>query len=547
MKHPRTILESAPELHRTTTLSGRGRLLGWSLSPFLCVAVLGLLCGCQSIRPFAEEPTATPTTQPIPLPDTGDDLAVPQARSAPAISGEQPVSSLAAAPGGEDPVATSSVPSVSIPSIAKAPPAPQVRTVGYQQQIDVESDVTLAPNAEPVPNPDPNLPSQLTLTELEGVALQNNPAVSEAASRVQAARGNWLQVGLPPNPTAGYSGSEIGNEGAGGQQGGYAGQKIILGRKLRLNREVAAWEVQRAERELDAARMRVLTDTRIGYYDVLIAQRRREVATELVRISEEGVRAAQALFQGEEVSEADPLRARVAADSARIVLQNAVNQHAESWRRVTAVVGVPDMTTRQIDGELKPGDIDMAWQDELRRILTDSPEIAAAMADVEAARWAINRAYAQVIPDVTFQAGVAHDNATGDAIANVTIQLPIPLLNRNQGGILQAQAQAMAAQRAVDRVALDLQTRLAVAYQRYESASNQVRQYSQQGGIIDNARRTLELIRAGYQAEEFGVLDLLTAQRTYFQTTLAYLDSLRQLWTAVMEIRGMLLKDSLTR
>ena len=69
--------------------------------------------------------------------------------------------------------------------------------------------------------------------------------------------------------------------------------------------------------------------------------------------------------------------------------------------------------------------------------------------------------------------------------------------------------------------------------------------YSRQGGIIDSAEQTLQLIRAGYEVEEFGVLDLLSAQRSYFEARLAYLDSLRLLWDAVLEIQGLLLQDSL--
>ncbi len=125
--------------------------------------------------------------------------------------------------------------------------------------------------------------------------------------------------------------------------------------------------------------------------------------------------------------------------------------------------------------------------------------------------------------------------------------MPLPIWNRNQGGIRRAQAEAAAARRAVDRMALDLQSRLAVVFQRYESARNQVEQYSREGGIIDNSRRTLELVRVGYQAEEFGLLDLVTAQRTYFETNLAYLDSLRELAASVMEIRGLLLRGSLSQ
>ena len=65
------------------------------------------------------------------------------------------------------------------------------------------------------------------------------------------------------------------------------------------------------------------------------------------------------------------------------------------------------------------------------------------------------------------------------------------------------------------------------------------------GGIIDSADQTLRLIRAGYEVEEFGLLDLLSAQRSYFEARLAYLDSLGLLWDSVMEIQGLTLHDSL--
>ena len=72
----------------------------------------------------------------------------------------------------------------------------------------------------------------------------------------------------------------------------YFGQEFVTGRKLKLNREAAAWEVQRAKRELSAMRLRVLSDTRIAFYEVLIAQRRKELAGKLVKISDKGVEAA---------------------------------------------------------------------------------------------------------------------------------------------------------------------------------------------------------------------------------------------------------------
>src|SRR5262245_25676756 len=44
----------------------------------------------------------------------------------------------------------------------------------------------------------------LTLEELEAIALQNNPSMGRAVAAIQAARGNWLQVGMYPNPFGGF-------------------------------------------------------------------------------------------------------------------------------------------------------------------------------------------------------------------------------------------------------------------------------------------------------------------------------------------------------
>ncbi len=386
----------------------------------------------------------------------------------------------------------------------------------------------------------------IRLADVEQLALSRHPGLAEAVAQLDAARGEWLQVGLKPNPTVGYSGQQLGSHGQAEQQGVYLGQMFVTGGKLRLSRESAAWRVQRAEREVDMMRMRVLTDVRVAFYQVLIAQQRRVLADELVRTSDKAVRAAEALFQGQEVSEADPLRARLAADAARIIQYTAVNRHDAAWRQLMALLYAGPVPPRQVEGTLDPAQWQFDWQAELDRLLAESPQLAAALADVEAARWAVRRAYAQVVPDLDVQAVIQDDRGTGGSNANLQVTLPLPLWNRNQGGIQQAFGNQMAAEQRAERVRLDLQSRLAQAFQRYETARNQVDAYARSGGILDKSRRTLELLRSGYQAEEFGIIDLLSAQRIYFETNLAYLDALGELATAAMEIRGLLLRGSLS-
>ncbi len=369
----------------------------------------------------------------------------------------------------------------------------------------------------------------MTLAGLESMALAQNPSLARASAKVQAAKGEWLQVGLMPNPVGGYSTAEIGEENTAGQEGGMIGQEIVLGGKLRLNRAVAAQEIRRAEQELQSQQWRVMNDVQIQFYEVLIAQRKVELAERLVGIGQQGVTASEQLFQAKEVSNADVLQSRIEANTARIIAQNARNSHLAAWRTLAAVVGNPEMQPVMLSGDARADLNDIQWAEAYQHIMTASPELAAARSGVDKARNALKRAKVEPIPNVDLQVTVQHDNSTTSDIAGVNAILPVPLWNRNQGGIAKAEAELAAAQADAARLELALQQRLAVAFERYSNARQQVERYESE--ILKDAQSSLDLVNSAYKQGEFGYLLLLTAQRTYFQTNLAYLDALRQLRT----------------
>jgi outer membrane protein, heavy metal efflux system len=383
----------------------------------------------------------------------------------------------------------------------------------------------------------------LALPDLEGIALANNPSLAKANAQVQAAKGEWLQVGLLPNPTTGYSAAEIGDNGRAGQQGGVVGQEIVLGHKLKLNRAVAAQDIRRAEQDLESQRFRVLNDVRIQFYAVLIAQQKVQLAEQLVSIGQQATDAAQNLYKAQEVGMADVLQARIEANTARIMAENARNGHLAAWRILAAVVGMPDLAVTPVAGNVHAGQSNITWGDALEKVLTGSPELASAQANVERARCAIDRARAEPIPNVELQVTGQHDNATSDNIVGVQAVLPIPIWNRNQGGISKAEAEFSAAKSDVVRIQFGLQQRLAMSYERYANALQQVERYEKD--ILPDAQSSLDLVNAGYKQSQFSYLNLLTAQRTYFQTNLAYLEAILQLRESSVEIDGMLLRGSL--
>jgi cobalt-zinc-cadmium efflux system outer membrane protein len=121
--------------------------------------------------------------------------------------------------------------------------------------------------------------------------------------------------------------------------------------------------------------------------------------------------------------------------------------------------------------------------------------------------------------------------------------MPIPIWNRNQGGITQAGHEALAAARALEKLELDLQQRLAAVFQRYQTARAQVDRYSQ--AIVPNSRENLDLVRKAFAAGEYDFLQMLIAQRTFAQTELAYVEALQDMHVAALEIEGLLLSNSL--
>jgi len=383
----------------------------------------------------------------------------------------------------------------------------------------------------------------MTLTELEEMAVRCNPSLAQAAARVQAARGVHLQVGLYPNPVLGYLAGEINDEKRAGQQGGFVGQEIVTAGKLRLNRDVAGQEIRQAEFNWQAQRFRVLTDVRHGYYDAMVADCTVELTEQLVRIGEQGIKAAEELMKAKEVARVDVLQSRIEADSAKILLDKARNRYTAAWRNLATVVGNPALPPTRLAGNLLDEIIPLTWEDTLNRLLAESPQLACAQAGVARAQAVLDRECAGRIPNIDLQTSVQYDNATQDTIAGVQVGVPIPFFNRNQGNIRKAQAELTTAQQEVKRVRLALEQRLATVFEQYSTARQQVEKYNRD--VIPNAVESLKLVSAGYKQGEFNYLALLIAQRTYFQTNLAYLDALRDLRKSAAALEGNLLSDSL--
>ena len=417
-----------------------------------------------------------------------------------------------------------------------------VRTVDYEAPA---TQTLVQPEAVAKPEITQELSSiaGLSLQVVEELALANHPTVAQSQAQLRALHGKWLQVGLAPNPTIGYMASEIGSEGSAGQQGGFVGQEFVRGDKLERNRAIVCAEIEAAEQALAIVIRRVQTDVRLRYYNTLLAQRRVQLAENLVHFADEAVATSKRLIEAQEIPLSGLLQTEVQLQNAQLMLRTSNNSLDQAWRQLQTLLGEQWLERQTLEGDVSKLPASMNFENQLAQLQLASPEVAAAMAEVVRSRRALNRACVEAVPNIDTQLSVQYDDAANETLAGVQIGFPLPVWNRNQGGIRQAQAEVTQAQRNVDRVERNLQQRLVDAFREYADARVTAETYASE--ILTRAEQTLDLVQQGYAQQEVGYLELLTAQRTYSQTNLAYLDALENLWQSHLRIEGLLLEDSL--
>ena len=266
------------------------------------------------------------------------------------------------------------------------------------------------------------------------LATGSHPALRESAAQVRALGGKWVQVGLRPNPTIGYAGNEIGDEGTAGQQGGFVGQEFVTAGKLDLNRSIVMREQQAAEQRLQRTQLQVITTVRKYYFEALAAERSVDAGPSAERHcravgSRFGATARRRLI----FPRPRCCRARLKANRRRCWNSrrtSGTRRRGVGWHRSWGCRAIGRWHSRMCWRGRLP-ELDFATVSE--RIKRESPELAELRFDVEQARAAVERASAGRVPNMTVQAGVQYDNATQDNIANVQVSIPLPVFRSESG------------------------------------------------------------------------------------------------------------------
>ena len=377
-----------------------------------------------------------------------------------------------------------------------------------------------------------NLRQALTL------ALTHNPELKALTWAVRAGEAKTLQAGLRPNPELETEIEEFG--GSGDLSGVSAIETVIqLGVPIELGgirgkqRQVAALEAELAGWNYETARLDVLTQVNRAFIDVLAAQKVVTLNEELVRLAEQVFNTVKAQVEAGKVSPVQQMRTQVELANSRIALE-ASKRELEGARFVLAATwSSTSPTFEKVEGQFemaKP----IPTVEQVADRITQNPNIARWTAEIAHRSAAIQLERSRRVPDLSIDGGMKHLSESGDVAFILGLSLPLPLFDRNQGAILEAEhnlAKAFEEQKSTE---VAIHTALATAYSALSASATTVS--SLKNKVLPSAQGTFDAVTEGYRIGKFDFLEMLDAQRTLFDVKGSYIDALAKYHRAVADV-----------
>ena len=433
----------------------------------------------------------------------------------------------------------------------------QLRAICYIIVLSVLS-ISPYPSGAATPSPAPapeqaivaSKPLRLSVNDALGLFLSQNLDVLIAKYGIEYTKGQEVTARLFPNPLlsvgtlSSYTqGRTLSNS---GQLFTQVAQLFELAGKRGYRIESAGFGTQSAEAAFEDAVRQLGFTVKDTYYRVQLAQRR------LVLAEENRDRFSRILaintirFNKGYIAEVDLIRIRLQMVNFQSQVIQSL-QEAESARgdlrqllRLSPKTGlglITELDFRRIDPDIE----------KLRVTALDMrPDIRAKRYTFSQRESDLKLANAYRIPDVTIGAGYAIQGSRGpDNPGQVALSagIPLPLFNRNQGGILQAEVSLQSAEAELNKTVNLVENEVEVAYRNLLQSRRLVEVYI--GGVLEDARSTLTIVERAYERGGATILDLLDAARTsqtiqqnYIEALFNYQHNLFQLESAVgQEIR----------
>jgi cobalt-zinc-cadmium efflux system outer membrane protein len=362
--------------------------------------------------------------------------------------------------------------------------------------------------------------STLSVAQAVELALASRPVLKAEGERVAAAEGRVRQAGLWPNPEFQFSNENLRR----GQSYAtdvdtlavFTQPLDVLGK--REHRVTAAQATaSRIAAEVDVARRDVARQVRVAYWTARGAQERRDLLRASIGNFQRIVDFHQARLSVGAIPEQDVLRVRLEQEQLQVAVHIATLDATTARVQLFREIGRPDdprvVLSEPLDLERDVAaattDAALAHRAELR--------VSKASLDEAAANLALQNANAR--PDlgliVGFKRTSLPDAPTGVNTAIAGVRVTLPLIDRNQGNRLAAEAETRRQQQLFAETEVQIRADVDRARQEYELRRAEMSDTLKP--LREHATELAGIARAAYEQGAVEVLRLLDAERARFE------------------------------
>lgn len=360
---------------------------------------------------------------------------------------------------------------------------------------------------------------RLTLEDALALAAGRNFTLSAAGHELDAAEGGIMQARTIPNPEVAVLFED--NRRDTRTTTAQVNLPVELGGKRSARIGAAQKARELAQSQLGATRTDLRAAVVGGFFAVVIAQERVRLARGSADIAAKGALAAARRVAAGKIAPLEESKARVEQANAELEVADAEAALAVARQALAGLWGSSEARFLEAAGNLDtlPARPDGAT---LMQALDSAPELANSRLEMELRQAVIGVERSRQYPDLTVSLGSKRDNSSDRGTMPVLgVSLPLPLFDRNQGNLFAAMRQA---DKAADEYRAT-QVRLANELQQAARQLTVSRTSAEalKGTVLPAAQQAYEAATRGFEAGKFNFLDVLDAQRTWFQARIRYL------------------------
>jgi cobalt-zinc-cadmium efflux system outer membrane protein len=382
------------------------------------------------------------------------------------------------------------------------------------------------------------IPARLSLADAVKLAIERNPAITEAVAGVDAAEADQVTAARRPNPAVsidseGYPLFEPNRPNLWGNQEftirydqelETAGRRRIRTDLARTGQEIAQLELRDMQRQIELAARRAYLVAVLAEADKAVAQTALEEIDRVIALN-------RARFDQGEISGADLRRLQV--ERLRFVedlfTADLAARNGRSALLAVLHAASLDQPLELTDGlAVSPGEMGALLADAtagtsgrqslVAQALAARPDILGARQEQSLAETATRLQRALRTPNMTIGAGYRKSFGTNAIVFGATI--PLPIFNRNQGGVMRADAE----RRAADARSAQVENAVRLDVQRTVNAVevNRARVTYLENEYLTSARESRDIVLESYRLGVANLIDYLDAQRAFRDTQRTY-------------------------